>query len=129
MMPIMFSYNLVSATTDQQNRVQSLFQRFGWENVGGSCYRYPPLRQRPAVEDWLNHVVPALMLFRAFVLKQDLQVNKYSLDAHSSTGHSESVANRIADVSEIQFSQPSNQQFGATKLREWLEGTTESVPY
>lgn len=128
-MPIMFSYNLVSASTDQQNRVQSLFERFGWENVGGSCYRYPPLRRRPAAEDWLNHVIPALMLFRAFVLKQNLQVNRYSLDAHSSTGHTAAVPNPIVGAGHIDLVRPNNQQFGARNLIEWLEGTTGSVPY
>lgn len=38
------------------------------------------------VEDWLNHVVPALMLFRAYCKKRDC-LTKFTLDCQSSSGY------------------------------------------
>jgi hypothetical protein len=74
-------------------------------------------------------VVPALMLFRAFVLKQRVRVDRYSLDAHSSTGHSTSHEIPIVRSARIPFSSRANQQFGLQNLKTWLDETSESVPY
>jgi hypothetical protein len=128
-MSIMFSYNLTGATSDQTNRVQSIFERFGWENVGGSCYRYPPLQPTPPAEDWLNNVIPALMLFRAFILKQGITVERYSLDAQSSTGYSGSYSNPIQAAGNIKLFTPKQPQFGLKHLKAWVDGTATSIPY
>ena len=37
--PIMLSFDLVGADAVHYKTLQSQFERFGWENVGGSCYR------------------------------------------------------------------------------------------
>lgn len=86
-MPILFSYDLRAADKADHNRLQSAFKRFGWEHLGGSAFRYPALAEDAIQEDWLNHVVPALMVFRAYALSRGAVVTKFSLDAQTSTGY------------------------------------------
>lgn len=88
-MPVTFSFELDEAIHEAE-LVGSLIERLGWERLDASTYRYPPLgaeRSGEAPEDWMNHVVPALMLFRSFVLSRRLTVRSYTLDANSSTGY------------------------------------------
>lgn len=85
-MPVVFSYDFDGADSWHLNKLQCMLERLGWERVGGTAYRYPPLSNTPATEDWFNRVVPALMLFRAHVLAHSLQLSKFSLDIQTSTG-------------------------------------------
>src|SRR5438132_8367751 len=85
-MPAVITFDIKKATTKERNRVQSFFERLGWENLGGSSYRYPRLGSDQPTEDWFNHVIPALMLFRAFIVKGDVTLKKFTLDVQSSTG-------------------------------------------
>lgn len=88
-MPVMFSFELKEAGPEQA-QIGALFERFGWERLSAVTYRYPRLaveQGAPPLEDWLNHVVPALMLFRCYVLSHRLTVNATTLDARSSTGY------------------------------------------
>ena len=86
-MPVVLTFDLAGATPLQRNRIQNFFERFGWQNLGGSSYRYPPLGNAQAVEDRFNDVVPALMLFRAFVRDSESPLSKYTLDVQSSSGY------------------------------------------
>jgi hypothetical protein len=63
-MPVIFSFDIEGASSKERNRLQCMFERLGWGNLGGSSYRYPKLGTTPYTEDWFNHVIPALMLFR-----------------------------------------------------------------
>lgn len=88
-MPVIFSFELKEARPEQA-QIGALFERFGWERLSEETYRYPRLAPEPVsppLEDWLNHVVPALMLFRCYVLSHALTVNSMTLDAQSSTGY------------------------------------------
>lgn len=88
-MPVTFSYELDKPGPAQQ-QIGSLFERLGWERVGSDSYRYPSLTAEggsTTAEDWFNHIVPALMLFRCYVLTHRLVVESITLDAHSSTGY------------------------------------------
>lgn len=85
-MPIIVTYELEDFKTATRNRIQSMFERLGWESLGGSSYRYPRLGSKHPTEDWFNHVVPALMLFRTMVLAENKPIKKFTLDAQSSTG-------------------------------------------
>lgn len=131
-MPVMFSYNVDGATPQQHNHLQSMFERLGWQSVGGSCYRFPRLAAPPTQpEDWFNNVVPALMLFRAYVLHNGLNVSKFSLDAQSSTGHdaTAAVGSAIASAATVNFSPTGIPAFGAANLETWINDATNSVPY
>lgn len=88
-MPVIFSFELKEARPEQA-QIGALFERFGWERLSEETYRFPrlaPEPDSPPLEDWLNHVVPALMLFRCYVLSHRLTVNAMTLDARSSTGY------------------------------------------
>lgn len=131
-MAVMFSYNFTEADSVHNSRMQSMFERFGWQNVGGSCYRYPALNAGQVwPEDWFNKVLPALMCFRAYVLKQNLAVPKFSLDANASTGFdaSVSVGDAPKAVTKDDFAPAENHQFGAKNLVDWLQAVTDEIPY
>ena len=127
-MPIVFSYDIRTATPTQRNHIQSLFERFGWEGVGGSNYRYPKL-QSDEPEDWLNFVVPALMLFRSYVRKNSLRVTKYSVDTHVSTGKGATRGSGPLASSSMKWETPYNKQFGLKNLKKWMDDVVDAVPY
>jgi hypothetical protein len=105
----------------------------GWENLGGSSYRYPRLgtTDQP-VEDWLNHIVPALMLFRAFVLGSACALQKFTLDVQSSSGFNRatqfgSLPLSGTDMKDSKLYSPINPSFGEKNLIQWLDGI--NYPY
>jgi hypothetical protein len=130
-MAVLFSYNFAEATSLNHNHVQSMLERFGWQSVGGSAYRYPSIDDEPLFpEDWWNAVIPALMCFRSYVLQNELALSHFSLDAHSSTGYSalpSAAAPRAGN--DLQFVRPSNAQFGERNLRDWVDAATTATPY
>jgi len=126
-MPVVFTFDLSDATPIQHNRVQSFLERLGWENIGGSAYRYPKLgtTDQP-VEDWFNHVVPALMLFRAFVLKSGIPLPRFTLDVQSSSGRS--IGTKFGErprpgkgPRRVKLYPTRQAAFGERNLREWLD--------
>ena len=130
-MPVMFSYNLSGHQNVDNARILSLFQRFGWVSVGGSCFRYPALNAKEHPEDWLNNVVPALMAFRCYLLKvnktRKVTCSHYSLDAHSSTGYDGEVGRAPAENQEL--TKPDNEQFGVKNLKTWLKACVNEISY
>ena len=142
-MPVLLTYDLEGASTAEFNRLQSMFERLGWEKLGGTSYRYPRLgtTDQP-VEDWLNHVVPALMLFRAFAIKSSSELTQFSLDVQSSSGYQkstkfgsaplsgsdmkEATVKAMKSTSETKkklkkFYSPKNPAFGEKNLIDWLD--------
>jgi hypothetical protein len=79
-MPIMFSYDLENAHTDDRCRISLAFERLGWEGIGGSCWRYPALGVPTGPEDYFNRVQPALSFFRDYVSAKGIKVSTSSLD-------------------------------------------------
>lgn len=127
-MPITVTFDIERPTSLELNRLRSMFLRFGWEHLGNTAYRYPQL-DNLAVEDWFNHVLPALMLLRTFavhLLADGRSLRKFSLDVQSSTGYNPLTGVgtpplAARDVTLIQ--PPENQQsFGLRNLRDWLDG-------
>jgi hypothetical protein len=130
-MPIVITFDLQGATPKQQNHMQSMFERLGWQNLGGSSYRYPRLAPDQPVEDWFNHVVPALMLFRCAVLKNNIPVTKFTIDVQSATGHDQQAGHGSPPCAgkDIIYYEPGNQQFGQVNLENWMEKVTSDYPY
>jgi hypothetical protein len=86
-MPIILTFEVTDDDNNQRNRVQDFLVGFGWQNLGGSAYRYPPLNHAGA-EDWLNHVIPALMLFRRYLLSSErIKIKNVTIDTHASSGY------------------------------------------
>lgn len=122
-MPVTLSFDIQGASPNQRNRLQSMFERFGWQNLGGSSYRYPTLGEQPYAEDWFNHVLPALMLFRTYLLESGMPLTKFSLDVQSSTGYfpSRKFGTAPKGASEIKFYKPTKTAFGLKKLKTWID--------
>jgi hypothetical protein len=88
-MPVVFTYDFNNSTANKNDRtrINLSFKRFGWESIGGSALRYPEFTSSYITEDWMNHVIPALMFFRSYVTQKDIIVTRYSLDIQSSSGY------------------------------------------
>ena len=128
-MPITVTFDIERPTPLELNRLRCAFERFGWEHLGNTAYRYPQLHQAGAVEDWFNHVVPALMLLRAFavhLLADGRRLAKFSIDVQSSTGHDPvtGVGTPPLGADDIGYEQPRrrNYSFGLRNLMDWLDG-------
>jgi hypothetical protein len=130
-MPVVFTFDLEGALPKERNRIQSFFERLGWQNIGGSSYRYPKLGSEQPVEDWFNHVVPALTLFRSFVRNSGRRLRNYTIDVQSSSGFDE--AGKYGCPPEVgkkaKLYVPTNTAFGETKLRDWLSQIDDTYPY
>ena len=114
--------------------IRSLFERLGWEHLGGTAYRYPRLQPTDhPVEDWFNQVVPALMGFRLLVLESGVQVKKWALQADSSSGFNldgpiGQIGAEILAGKDVPTSNPQgNKAFGKKKLVAFLDGN--EFPY
>ena len=130
-MPIIVTFDTDQPTPDELNRVRGLFERLGWEHLGNTVYRYPKLHEHDAVEDWFNHVVPALMLLRAFarhIVATGRNITKFSIDVQSSTGFNPitGVGTLPLPGADIPLSRPSRsgEKFGRRRLIDWLDGVT-----
>ena len=123
-MPIVFTFDISGARPVETNRIQSFFERFGWQNLGGSAYRYPKLGAQldNPVEDWFNHVIPALMLFRTYILDSGRELPKFSLDIQSSVGRDKDSEYGTSPLpgENIRLYDTKQVQFGERNLREWL---------
>ena len=128
-MPVVLTFDIQGAAPAEHNRLQSLFERLGWQSLGGSSYRYPRLGAGQPTEDWFNHVVPALMLFRAYIRTSGRQLSKFTLDVQSSTGLDPATRYGTAPAASanVTFYPPGNAAFGKQNLETWLDGIT--YPY
>ena len=128
-MPIIVTFDIQAPTSAELNRIRGFFERLGWEHLGNTAYRYPNLHGGHPTEDWFNHVIPALMMLRAFARHATTtgrNIWKFSIDVQSSTGF-----NPVTDVgtlplpaTEIIYSQPSKpgRLFSQQRLEAWIDG-------
>ncbi|WP_134943481.1 hypothetical protein [Pseudomonas syringae] len=89
-MPVTITFDIEDASVKDVNdrgRIYAAFQRLGWENIGGSAWRYPALGTANVSEDWFNHVIPALMYFRSVTEHAGINVYNFTIDAHSEAGY------------------------------------------
>jgi hypothetical protein len=128
-MPIVVTFDVERPTSLELNRIRGAFERFGWEHLGNTAYRYPKLHETNVVEDWFNCVVPALMMLRAFArhaVESDRSISKFSIDVQSSTGYNPltEVGTLPLSGDETPLSLPSSsgEKFGERRLRDWLDG-------
>lgn len=120
-MPITVSYDLTEAENNERNYVRSMFERFCWTRLGGSVFRYD-WKDKTGQEDWLNDVVPALMIFRSYCLAKKIKVTFFTLDTSSVTRLDTSdpqavVGTDIESGNEKSFCEPTNQQSSEKRLR------------
>ncbi len=130
-MPIIVTFDIEQPTPSELNRIRGVFERLGWERLGNTAYRYPKLHEHDAVEDWFNHVVPALMLLRGFarhIAGTGRNITKFSIDVQSSTGFNPvtGVGTLPLPATAIPFSRPSlsGSLFGQRRLIDWIDSVT-----
>ena len=128
-MPVLISFDLANYANNDHNRIQCFFERLGWQSLGGTAYRYPRLGTEQRVEDWFNHVVPALMLLRAYATKYPDRMASFTIDVQTSTGCQPATGygalpRKASDDGFVEY-EPSNQAFGAKNLKDWIDG----IPY
>lgn len=128
-MPITVTFDIVQPAPLELNRLRGAFERLGWEHLGNTAYRYPKLHQPNVVEDWFNHVIPALMLLRSFAVglaESGRSLDKFSIDVQSSTGYDPTtgVGTPPCDADHIVYTQPSSsgRAMGLQNLIDWLDG-------
>lgn len=128
-MAVVITFDLKNYRRGDHARLKSMFERFGWENLGGTAYRYPRLgTDDQPVEDWLNHVVPALMLFRAYLVKsKGVSLKRFTIDTNSSAGVNPKTGfgSEPLSAKDAACYKPATKQFGEKNLHDWLDG----IPY
>ncbi|ELY6089810.1 hypothetical protein ACV6RK_000421 [Cronobacter malonaticus] len=125
-MPVIVTFDLSGYGANDHGRIKTMFERYGWEDLGGTSYRYPKLgtTDQP-VEDWLNHIVPALMLFRSyFANNPQVTLDRMSIDAHSSSGYNPDTqfGRGVLDGAEAASYEPGDPgKFGKKNIVDWLD--------
>lgn len=130
-MPVTFTYDVTDIDNNDRTRIRSAFERFGWEHLGGSVFRYPRFDQTDPIEDWLNQVVPAIMFFRSFVLHRNLTLSAFTLDSQSLSCFKSGAGNAGVGPeggATLSLMTPTNPAMGEQNLRDWVEDCVESVP-
>jgi len=118
-MPITISYDLANANGSQRNHIRSMFERFGWQRLGGSVFRYVG---KESQEDWLNEVVPSIMFFRSYISKHRITLRYFTLDTNSVTRIDNSdpalpVGRTPVDGAGLDLHPPTNTQSSVKRLR------------
>lgn len=130
-MPITVTFDISEPVSQELNQIRGVFERLGWEHLGNTAYRYPKLHGEHPTEDWFNHVIPALMLLRAFAchaVDQGRTLEKFSIDVQTSTGYNPitGVGQLPHHADHIAFSDPSatGKACGLKNLKTWIDGVT-----
>jgi hypothetical protein len=89
---------------------------------GCSVFRY----EMDGEEDWLNEVVPALMIFRSYLLAKGISITAFTLDTHSvaridTSDPDETLGYAPADGEDITLYAPTNNQSSEKRIRRAVE--------
>ena len=126
-MPITISYDLTAAAPHHRNYVRSMLERFAWERLGGSVFRYTGrVKNKKREEDWLNDVVPALMFFRSYIIKHEIQLKFFTLDTSSIaridfSDAGATLGNQPLAGEDLLFKTPSNIQSSVKRIRRMVD--------
>ena len=85
-MPVTISYDLQTPYGNHGSYLRSMFERFGWERLGGSVLRYNG-RQigNRFYDDWLNDIAPSITFFRAYIVQHNLTLKFLTIDCISTS--------------------------------------------
>lgn len=133
-MPVTITFDIEDASVTDVNdrgRIFAAFQRLGWENIGGSAWRYPALGTDNVSEDWFNHVIPALMYFRSIAEHARINVYNFTIDAHSEAGYrgraQPPVGAGIAASRDIEMYQSTYDVLSERRLRTFIGAAAASL--
>lgn len=135
-MPITISYDLTNVlNNNDRTYVRSMLERFRWRRLGGSVFRYEGLldAQGALQEDWLNHVVPALMFFRSFILAHGITLSRFTVDAASVAHIDRSDPLLMLGAPpqsgvNVQLGIPTNPQSAEQVLRDFVDAASAAMP-
>ncbi|MET3626966.1 hypothetical protein ABIC51_001786 [Burkholderia sp. 572] len=136
-MPITVTFDIDDASVldgNDRTRILACFTRLGWERVGGSAWRYPALGTANVSEDWMNHVIPALMYLRSIACHANLDVYNFTIDAHSEAGHrgqaNPPLGEPITQAAQITM-YPTNAAYNGVlseqRLRDFIQASTDNL--
>ena len=134
-MPVLVTFDVISPSSRELNRIRGAFEKLGWEHLGNTAHRYPTLHRQGEREDRFNHVIPALMMLRAFarsIAPSGRGLRRFTIDAHSSTGYNSGtgVGEPPLAAEDITCSQASASglAFAQSRLEAWLDGVHWPYP-
>lgn len=125
-MSLTLTYDISAKSGNHHNYVRSMFERFGWKQIGGSTVTYSGRKiSGVSQEDWLNDVVPAIMYFRSYLLKHKLKLNKFTINALSFSvlDHTskKKLGRRPLAGSALKLKVPMSKQSGEKRIRSFVE--------
>lgn len=134
-MSLVVTFDVDRPLPQELNRIRGFFERLGWEHLGNTAYRYPPLHAEHPTEDWFNQVIPALMLLRSFArhaAATGRSITRFSIDVQTSTGFNSDteVGTPPLAAAELTLLAPSRsgKLFGRQVLRDWIDGVVWPYP-
>lgn len=118
-MPLTISYDLRTNDTNHRNYIRSMLERFGWERLGGSVFRYDTGDEE---ENWLNEVIPSLMIFRSYIVAKGIELRFFTLDSNSIAridwSEDDALLGDTPDASaDLELHDPTNRQSSEERCR------------
>lgn len=133
-MSVTITYDFSGADKNDQTYVRSMLERFHFQRLGGSVFRYHgvPDKTGEFYEDWLNHVGPALMFFRSYVLGKNMNLKFFTIDTSSTSqvdnSDPEDRYGEIPKTSDaIDLATPTNPQSSVETIRTFLDSSVYLV--
>ena len=133
-MPVTLSYDVTNIDNNDRTYIRSMLERFHFKRLGGSVFRYSGIvdANGNTQEDWLNHVVPALMFFRSFVVAHNITLKFFTVDAssismldHSDPGSPYGAA--PTNGAALSLNTPSNVQSSEQTIRGFIDAASGAV--
>ena len=106
--------------------------QFGWRRMGGSVFRYDGRQVNGVMEeDWLNDVVPSLMFFRSYVLRNQIELVFMTLDTNSVAhiDHSDpalTFGNLPLAGNALNLVPPTNNQSSIQRIQQFVTAATDA---
>jgi hypothetical protein len=130
-MPITISFDFDQASIHDANdraRLNACLARLRWEHIGGSSWRYPAYGAH-GPEDWFNHVIPALMYFRALVEHAQIRITRFGIDAQSVTGYRADppYGETIQDADHIAMTDTGEVMLSEQRLHDFIRAAAEGL--
>lgn len=133
-MPVTVSYDVSRITNNNRTYIRSMFERFHFKRLGGSVFRYTGIPDGAGnnYEDWLNHVVPALMFFRSFISAKRIKLKFLTIDSSSISmlDHSDpfaklGVSPKMGD--QLPLAIPTNVQSSEQRIRGFVDAAASAI--
>jgi hypothetical protein len=130
-MPVTLSYDIATEDPNHRSYIRSMFERFGWQRLGGSVLRYSgrPIADGSYYDDWLNDITPSIMFLRSYVLLHNLHLKFLTIDAASTsfldfTDQAMPVGHPPYTGAQLALVPPTNDQSSVKALRQFVDAAT-----